>query len=262
MSEFAASPPRQTSALLTGGRIAHGFFGRRGGVSTGIFDSLNCGFGSSDTREQVSENRARVAAALGIAAERLITVHQIHSPIIVPVTAPWAPPEAPRADAMVTATPGIGLGVLAADCAPVLFADREAGVIGAAHSGWRGAFDGILEATVDAMVALGARPEHIRAAIGPCITGASYEVGPEFRERFIETEAEWGRFFHPSQRAGHHFFDLPAFAVHRLGAHGVTQVEALGTCTYQQSDSYFSYRRATHRQEADYGRNLSAIALL
>ena len=254
-------PPCRTARSLAVDGVRHGFFGRQGGTSEGLFESLNCGFGSSDARLQVTANRARVAKVMGIESAHLLTVHQIHSAHVVTVNESWSPADSPQADAMVTNQPGIGLGVLAADCAPVLFADAEAGCIGAAHSGWRGAFDGVLEATVKAMEALGARPDRIRAVIGPCISKVAYEVGPEFVERFDARNPEWTGYFHPSDKEGHSYFDLPQFALDRLQAAGLEMAETLDLCTYQHKDAYFSYRRTTHQGEPDYGRNISVIAL-
>lgn len=240
--------------------VNHGFFSREGGVSGGIFRSLNCGFGSSDETGHVAENRARVAAAIGVPADAMVTVYQIHSPEIVTVTAPWLPADAPKADAMATREPGIALGILAADCAPVLFADATAGIVGAAHAGWKGALGGVVEATVERMVALGAEPSRIVAAVGPCIAQPSYEVGEEFRARFVAAAPAHDRFFAAGQRAGHCQFDLPGFVRSRLEAAGVGSVETLDRDTYGD-ETLFSYRRATHRGEGDYGRNLSVIAL-
>jgi YfiH family protein len=246
-----------TSHLLAGTR--HGFFTRRGGASSGIYAGLNCGPGSADQRDAVAINRTRVAVALEVAPERLLSLHQTHSTeVVVAGPEPW--PERPRADAVVSATPGIALGVLTADCAPVLFADREAGVVGAAHAGWRGALDGVLEATVAAMARLGARPGAIRAAVGPTISQRAYEVGPEFFERFQAEEAGYERFFVPG--AGDRLrFDLPGFVVHRLRAAGVGEADWIGACTFTEPDRFFSYRRATRAGESDYGRLISAIRL-
>lgn len=238
----------------------HGFFGRRGGVSGGLYTGLNCGFGSGDDAARVAANRACAAAALDVPPERLLTLYQIHSPETVTVTQPWERARAPRADAMVTREPGLALGILTADCAPVLLADAQARVIGAAHAGWKGALGGVLESALIAMERLGAVRAHIRAVIGPCISQANYEVGPEFHERFIAADVENQRFFVPSPRADHWMFDLSAYAAARLIAAGV-EACAIGACTYADAAAYFSFRRATHRGEPDYGRNLSAIAL-
>ncbi len=241
--------------------IRHGFFTREGGMSKGIYASLNCGYGSNDDKTAVRENRARVAEKLSVEPEKLLTVYQVHSADVIEVTEPWTPETAPQADAMVTATPGIALGVLAADCAPVLFADKNAHVVGAAHAGWKGAFTGVLEATIEAMVRLGAERNAICAAIGPCISKDAYEVGPEFRERFLDASSDNEKWFVPSGKPDHFFFDLPGYAEARLEAADIGTVSVLGQCTYQDSKRFFSYRRATHRQEPDYGRQISAVML-
>ena len=238
--------------------VQHGFFTRKGGASSGIFAGLNCGPGSSDQAEVVAINRARVADAMGVDHDHLISINQVHSPDVVHVTGPMA--DRPRADGMVTATPGIALGVLTADCQPVLFADRDAGVIGAAHAGWRGTRDGVLEATVEAMVALGARRENIAAVIGPTISQSAYEVGPEFFESFTDDDRDSARFFIAGQD-GRYLFDLPAMGLARLRAAGVGHAEWTRHCTYRDSERFFSYRRTTHAGEADYGRLISTIRL-
>jgi len=236
--------------------VRHGFFTREGGVSTGIYATLNGGQGSQDTAEHVDENRARIAGALGVG--RLISVHQVHSDRAETVTGPWPGPK-PQADAMVTDRPGIGLAVLTADCAPVLFADREAGVVGAAHAGWKGALGGVLESTVAAMEGLGANRARIAAAVGPVISQRAYEVGPEFVERFVDEDPEHARFF--AAGAGDRaMFDLPGFCLGRLREAGIA-AEWTGHCTYSHEARFFSYRRACHRGEADYGRLVAAIAL-
>ena len=240
--------------------IEHGFFERDGGVSGGIFASLNTGLGSQDRREDVLENRRRVAQSLGVAPEHLLTLHQVHSADVVHVREP-GDARGVRADAMVTTVPGLALAALSADCAPVLLADGEAGVIGAAHAGWGGAFRGVLEATVEAMTGLGARRTAIRAVVGPCIAQASYEVGPEFQERFVSAEAANARFFVPSTRQGHHMFDLPGYALERLRAAGIEEPAWLGLDTCALAERFFSYRRSVYRAESDYGRQISAIAL-
>ncbi len=246
-----------TSDLLSGAR--HGFFTRRGGASSGIYLGLNCGPGSNDQSEAVRMNRARVAAALGVAAESLLLLHQVHSADVVVAGADgWA--ERPRADAAVTDQPDIALGVLTADCAPVLFHDPEAGVIGAAHAGWRGALDGVLEATLGAMEQLGARTERVRAAIGPTISQRAYEVGPEFLQRFVDADPSHARFF-GNGSGDRYLFNLPGFVLDRLRAAGTAEAEWVGACTYSDKQRFFSYRRATHAGEADYGRLISAIAL-
>ena len=238
--------------------VRHGFFTRRGGASSGIFAGLNCGPGSTDQVEIVAINRARAAEAMQVTPEAMASVHQIHSAEVITVTGPMADPR-PKADALVTATPGIALSVLTADCQPVLFADHEAGVIGAAHAGWRGARDGVLEATVEAMLALGATPEGIFAVIGPSISQRAYEVGPEFLEDFVIEDPQNTRFFAGGTGDRLHF-DLPAYGLHRLREMGVT-AEWTRHCTYSDPDRFFSYRRTTHAGEADYGRLISAIRL-
>ncbi|QFS81924.1 Laccase domain protein YfiH [Roseivivax sp. THAF40] len=238
--------------------LRHGFFSRRGGASSGVFQGLNCGTGSSDQSEMVRINRERVAAAMELDGTGVTTVHQCHSAEVVTVSGPLTPP-LPRADGMVTAQPGVALGVLTADCQPILFADAEAGVIGAAHAGWRGALAGVLEATVDAMIALGARREAINAVIGPTISQRNYEVGQDFLEAFVAEDPEYVRFFAGGAGDRMHF-DLPAFGLHRLREAGV-RAEWTRHCTYADPDRFFSYRRATHVKEADYGRLISVIRL-
>jgi purine-nucleoside/S-methyl-5'-thioadenosine phosphorylase / adenosine deaminase len=250
----------RASALDLAG-IRHGFFTRQGGVSEGIFASLNCGFGSSDDAAKVAENRARAIAMLGLAADRLATCYQVHSPDVVVVDRLWSRGEAPRVDAMVTRTPEIALGILSADCAPVLFADAAARVIGAAHAGWRGALSGVLEATVAAMKKLGASQRRIAAAIGPCIGRDSYEVGPEFPAPFLAENAANDAFFRPAPRAGHFLFDLAGYVVARLTRLDLARIETIAGDTVTEPDRFFSYRRSCHRKEPDYGRGLSAIAL-
>lgn len=239
--------------------VRHGFFTRRGGVSEGIFAGLNCGPGSSDAAAAVAANRALVAEAMGVAAADLVTLHQVHSPDVLVVTEPPQDPR-PRADALVTAVPGLALAVLTADCQPVLFADPEAGVIGAAHGGWRGTRDGVLEATLDAMEGLGARRERISAAIGPTISQAAYEVGPEFLEGFLDEDPDNARFF-AGGSGGRAHFDLPAYGLHRLREAGVGHAEWTRHCTYADAERFYSYRRTTHAGEADYGRLISVIRL-
>lgn len=240
--------------------VAHGFFGRKGGVSTGVYESLNCGPGSGDARDSVMENRARATAALSRDAT-LVTLYQVHSAQAVTVSAPWQIADNPKADAFATDKRGIALGILTADCAPILLADSDAHVIGAAHAGWGGAFAGVAESVVAAMERLGAKRDRITAAVGPCISQPSYEVGPEFKPRFLATDPANERFFEPSKRAGHWQFDLPGYVVHRLRQSGIATIEAMSACTYLDEASFFSYRRMTHRKEADYGRQLSAIML-
>jgi YfiH family protein len=239
--------------------LRHGFFTRKGGASSGIFSGLNCGPGSSDLSEVVAINRARVAQALGADPHHLISLHQVHSADVVHVTLAQ-PNHRAKADAMVTATPGILLGVLTADCQPVLFADPAAGVIGAAHAGWRGALTGVLEATLDNMERLGAQRANIRAVIGPTISQAAYEVGPEFVDRFTADDPANDRFF-AAGIGDRSLFDLPGYSLHRLRAAGVGQAEWTRHCTFSDETCFFSFRRATHRAEADYGRLISAIRL-
>lgn len=238
--------------------VRHGFFTRKGGASSGVFAGLNCGHGSSDQTEAVTINRSRVASAMGVAPGALVGVHQVHSADVVSVSAPLATPE--RADALVTATPGLVLTVLTADCQPVLFADPGAGVIGAAHAGWRGALDGVLEATVDAMEALGARRGQITAVIGPTISQRAYEVGQDFMDAFLTEDAGYDRFFCGGPN-GKPMFDLPGFGLHRLREAGVGHAEWTRHCTYSDPEQFYSYRRTTHLGEADYGRLISAIRL-
>ena len=244
------------AAALDG--VAHGFLGRVGGVSQGVVAGLNVGWGSGDDHAAIMENRRRAIAAV-LPGARLVTVHQIHSAKVVEA-GDWPDDDRPHADALVCDHPGILLGVLTADCAPVLLADREAGVIGAAHAGWRGAVAGVCEATVDAMEALGARREAIAAAIGPCIAARNYEVDQAFADRIIAEEPASDRFF-TTGPAGKPHFDLEAFVAARLAAAGVTRVEALGRDTYAAPDRFYSYRRATHRGEPNYGRQISLIGL-
>jgi YfiH family protein len=246
-----------TANNLKHGGIAHGFFGRTGGVSTGIYDSLNCGPGSGDELAAVTQNRSRVAARM---TGELITLYQIHSDRTVVVLTSWNE-NRPQADAMVTATPGIALGILTADCAPVLFADPQARVIGAAHAGWKGALGGVIESALAAMETLGADRSRIAAAIGPCIAQDSYEVGAEFRERFAHVDSANGRFFRASDKADHFRFDLENYVVHRLAGAGLANVHALNADTYTREADFFSFRRTTHRGERNYGRQISAIAL-
>jgi YfiH family protein len=238
--------------------IRHGFFTRAGGASSGIFAGLNCGAGSSDQTDVVAINRARVADAMGAEPSHLMGVHQIHSADAIVVDGPSS--DRPKADALVTRTPGLALSILTADCQPVLFADAENGVVGAAHAGWRGAVDGVLEATVAAMETLGAKRDAITAVIGPTISQAAYEVGPEFVERFSDTDPDTLRFFAggDGDRAQ---FDLPAYGLHRLREAGVGHAEWTRHCTYSDPDRFFSYRRSVHAKEADYGRLISAIIL-
>jgi purine-nucleoside/S-methyl-5'-thioadenosine phosphorylase / adenosine deaminase len=241
--------------------IRHAFFTRRGGVSGGVYASLNGGIGSRDSADLVADNRSRMAAALGIAPDRLITAYQIHSPHVVTVEAPWTPEARPRADAIVTRTRGLAVGVTTADCGPILFADPQAGVVGAAHAGWRGALAGIVEATVDAMERLGAHRGRIRAVLGPMIRQDNYEVGPDLVARFRAEDSASDPFFRPAARQDHALFDLPGYITARLERADIGEVEDLGLCTYADPDRFFSFRRSTHRAEADYGRHVNAIAL-
>ncbi|WP_136441742.1 peptidoglycan editing factor PgeF [Pacificoceanicola onchidii] len=238
--------------------LRHGFFSRRGGASSGVFAGLNCGPGSSDQSEIVAINRSRVAEAMEIGPDAMVSVHQVHSPDVVTVSEPLSEPK-PKADALVTDQPGLALSILTADCQPVLFADVEKGVIGAAHAGWRGAKDGVLEATVDAMEALGASRDKIKAVIGPSISQKAYEVGPEFLDGFLKDDPANARFFAGGADDRVHF-DLPGYGLHRLREAGV-EAEWTRHCTYSDPDRFFSYRRATHEKEADYGRLISVIRL-
>jgi YfiH family protein len=246
--------------LAAAGNIRHGFFTRRGGTSEGIYASLNCGLGSNDDKIHVHENRRRAMREVGLAEDALRTVYQIHSANVVTIDGGMDNTATARADALVSARPGNALGVLAADCAPVLLADPEAAVIGAAHAGWRGAVSGVIEATIAAMAGLGAEPGRITAVVGPCIGQESYEVGVEFSQPFRQQDPANDRFFAPGSRDGHLQFDLAGYVLSRLAATGVSASSALGADTYADED-LFSYRRTCHRGEPDYGRNLSVIAL-
>ncbi|MEM6617042.1 MAG: peptidoglycan editing factor PgeF [Pseudomonadota bacterium] len=247
-----------TSANLDHPSFEHGFFTREGGVSTGIYKGLNCGLGSNDAPDAVEQNRQLVREALGASA--ILTVHQVHSPDVVTVDAPF-PGAPPKADAMVTRTKGIALGALAADCAPVLFADADAGVIGAAHAGWRGALSGVTDQVIAAMEALGTARSSIKASIGPAISVRNYEVGPDFVATLLDVAPGNSIYFQPAEREGHVMFDLPRYVSDRLKSAGVEHVENLDACTYADPDRFFSYRRSCHRNEPDYGRLVSAIAL-
>ena len=242
--------------------IQHRFFTRRGGVSEGIYAALNCGFGSKDDPDAVSENRARAAAAFDLRHSDLVTLHQIHSPDVIVVKEPWDARKATRADGMVTNVPGILLGSLGADCAAVLFADPDAGVIGAAHAGWRGAVGGVLESTVQRMQSLGARPEQIRAGIGPCIGPQSYEVGAEYEANFLSESEDNAAFFSPGTKQGKFLFDLAGYIAARLRRMSLQAVDMCGRDTVAEPESFFSYRRSVLQGDPDYGRNLSAIALV
>jgi hypothetical protein len=251
----------QATSLAALGRIRHAFFTREGGVSEGIYASLNGGVGSNDARDHVAENRARMAAALGVAPEALLTAYQIHSADVVVAEAPWAASARPRADAIVTRVPGLAIGIATADCGPVLLADGDARVIGAAHAGWRGALAGVTEATIVAMERLGAERGRIVAALGPTIHQPDYEVGADLVDRFRAADPANDRYFRPSARAGHALFDLPGYITARLAAAGIARVENLAQCTYADPQRFFSFRRTTHQGEPDYGRHVNAIAL-
>jgi len=241
--------------------IRHGFFTRHGGVSGGLYTSLNGGVGSNDDRAHVAENRARMAAAVGVEPSRFLTCLQIHSPNVVIAETPWLPEARPRADAIVTRMRTLAIGVSTADCGPVLFADPRAHVIGAAHAGWRGALAGVIEATVEAMERLGAARGQIRAVIGPMIRQPNYEVGADLIARFTAEDPASNRFFATAARQNHAMFDLAGYIGARLTRAGITQIEDVGLCTYADAARFFSFRRSTHRAEADYGRHVNAIAL-
>jgi YfiH family protein len=241
--------------------ISHGFFTRQGGVSNGLYGSLNCGLGSNDDPALVRENRVRVARSLGTSPEQLVTAHQVHSPTAVIVEKPLAPAARPQADALVTRTPGLVVGVLVADCSPVLFADPHANVVAAAHAGWRGALRGVLDATVAAMQSLGAERSRIRAAIGPCINQARYEVGPELEAEFVRHDGQNARFFTRRNPAARPQFDLPRYVEQRLADAGLGTIERQCLCTYENESLFFSYRRSVHRNESDYGRQICAIGV-
>jgi len=247
------------SLALTG--IRHAFFTRAGGVSGGVYASLNGGTGSKDDTAHVAENRARMAAALGAEPRRFLTLYQVHSPEVVVAETPWPAQERPRADAIVTRMRSLAIGVTTADCGPILFADPKAHVIGAAHAGWRGALSGVIEATVLAMERLGAARGDIRAAIGPMIRQANYEVGADLIDRFAAEDHASSRFFAPAARDGHALFDLSGYVALRLARAGIGHVEDLGLCTYADPERFFSFRRTTHRAEPDYGRHVNAIML-
>ena len=241
--------------------VRHGFFTRNGGVSEGLYASLNCGLGSGDDPGRVRENRRLAMHWIGLPSDALVTAYQVHSARVAVVEAPWPVDARPQADGMVTRSRGVTLGILTADCAPVLLSDPRAGVVGAAHAGWRGAKSGILVETVAAMLELGAQVEHISAAVGPCIRHDSYEVGPEFRSAFIEDEEATAGLFRPSDREGHFRFDLPGYIVGKLTAIGIEALSVLPYDTFADPDRFFSYRRVTLEGGGDYGRLLSAIGL-
>jgi polyphenol oxidase len=241
--------------------VRHGFFTRQGGHSQGLYASLNCGLGSNDDRAAVRRNRRSVAEAVGAEPANLITVHQLHSNIVIHATEPWDEDARPKGDAIVTRRPGIAAAILTADCAPVLMADTTVGIVAAAHAGWKGAIGRVLESTVDEIERLGGHRHHIVAAIGPAIGRAAYEVGEEFRNRFVASEPGNARFFIAADRPLHYRFDLQAYAAYRLEALGLRRVETIEACTYTEEQRFFSYRRATHRGEPDYGRQISVVML-
>lgn len=241
--------------------LRHGFFTRDGGVSEGIFSSLNCGYGSGDDAENVRQNRENAMSRISSTADVLTTAYQVHSSEVAVVEKLWSIDNRPQVDALVTQVPGIALGIMTADCAPVLFADAEAGVIGAAHAGWKGALGGVLQATIDTMEELGGARSRIIAALGPCIRQQSYEVGPEFKASFITVSTDYETYFLPADRQTHFMFDLATFIMDRLQSLNLASVEDVGVDTYEESNRFFSYRRATHKGEADYGRGLSALVM-
>jgi polyphenol oxidase len=248
-----------TSEKLQLQGINHGFFNRQGGYSSGIFSSLNCGLGSGDDKALVTKNRAKVADEMGVAHTHLVSSYQVHSPDVMIVDAPFV--ERPKVDGLVTNKRGIALGILTADCGPVLFADNHAGVIGACHAGWKGALTGVTDSTMEAMESLGANRKNIVAVLGPTISQKAYEVGPEFPKPFLQQNNANQKYFIPSMKNDHYMFDLPAYLIDRMQAHGVGQVVDLALCTYSDPERFFSYRRTTHLQEKDYGRLISTIAL-
>jgi YfiH family protein len=253
--------PTEAPALAAIPNLQHGFFTRQGGRSTGIYASLNCGTGSKDDRTTVLANRALVAGHLAAKPSHLLTCHQSHTALAVAISEPWADGTAPKVDGIATRTPGLAIAVLAADCAPILFADPDARVIGAAHAGWRGALSGVLEATIKAMEDLGAERGRIRAALGPCIGPEHYEVGPEFEQQFRKNDLDSGPFFHRPRPDARAHFDLPAYVMNRLKKAGLAESQSVSRCTYANEDQFFSFRRTTHRSEGDYGRQISAIVL-
>ncbi len=251
----------RSAALAELPGIRHAFFTRVGGVSRDIYASLNGGLGSGDAAAKVAENRARMAAALGVAPTHLLTAHQVHSPDAVIVTRPWSIAERPRVDAIVTATPGLAVGASTADCGPILMADARARVVGATHAGWKGALTGVIEATIAAMETLGATRERIVAAMGPMIRQPSYEVGSEFVDRFTAEREDNAGFFRPSAREGHAMFDLAGYIRARLDRAGIARIDDIGECTYADEARFYSYRRSVHRAEPDYGRHVHAITI-
>lgn len=251
-----------TLEIITSDRLApfrHGFFTRRGGASSGIYKGLNCGYGSGDQTDMVTINRGRVSEAMQVPPQSLLTLYQVHSTEIVHVTGAMNSGQI-RADGFVTCTPGVAISVLSADCQPVLFADRQAGVIAAAHAGWKGALAGILEATITAMEKLGAQRDNINAVIGPCISQPAYEVGPEFRQKFRDCTPAHDRFFAPGT-GDRSMFNLPAFGLHLLDKAGIAQAEWTGHCTHGDASRFYSYRRATQQRQGDYGRLIASICL-
>jgi YfiH family protein len=248
--------------LAVSSKIRHGFFTREGGVSEGLYASLNCGFGSDDRTDNVSENRSRILAGLDMSRGQLLTCHQVHSAVALVVSEPWNAKNAPQADGMVTTIPGIALGILTADCAPVLFADKKAKVIGAAHAGWQGAFSGIIESTLAGMVTLGSSYSDIEVAIGPCIGANSYEVGTEFWDRFIADSPKNAAYFTPSLKIGHHQFDLTSYIIGKLEEAGIAQIYYTDHDTFRDEDLFYSYRRSVLRGEKNYGREISVISLV
>ncbi len=253
--------PIQSIALGSVRGVAHGFFTRDGGVSTGDYASLNCGLGSGDDRCNTTENRRRVMTHFNAPEGSLLTCHQVHSATAVFVDRPWLPDAQPKADALVTTTRGLVLGTLAADCTPVLLADGQAGVIGAAHAGWKGALGGVVEATIVAMERAGARRQGIVASVGPCISQDAYEVGPDFEAAFLRVDQEYAKYFSRVPEGVRPRFDLPGFVANRLTVAGVGRVDALRQCTYSQPGRFFSFRRMTHLGQTDYGRQVSALVL-
>ena len=252
----------QSPSLSAHSNVRHAFFTREGGVSQGIYQSLNGGIGSNDAPDHVRENRNRMAAALGVAPAHFVTCYQIHSPDVIVAETPWTRENSPRADAIVTRVPGLAIGVTTADCGPILFADAQAGVVGAAHSGWKGALTGVVESTIAAMEQLGAQRGRIDAAIGPLIRQQNYEVGQEFVDRFTAADGANEKFFGASARNGHALFDLPGYIRSRLERADIQSIDDLELCTYADPARFFSYRRTTHRGEPDYGRHVNAIALV
>lgn len=252
----------QHPALSALPKIEHGFFTRQGGLSEGLYKSLNCGYGSHDDKNNVRSNRALIAKTMGVEEEALVTIHQVHSAKAVVTQTPFAPDETPQADAIVTKTSGLAIAVLTADCGPLLLADSRNGVVAATHSGWRGAFGGIIEETLKTMLSLGANLDEITAVLGPTISQANYEVDLAFMQQFTDRDESWQAFFSTGNDAGHVQFNLPAFIMMRLEKAGIKNAHNCNQCTYGQDETFFSYRRSTHRKESDFGRQISAIALV